>query len=154
MPGVREFRKPTATCAAIRFPNRLSSFPLPPERRSRRPSAVSCRSGVRNAGSFPSPVPNVGRGPCASASRPKCWRGGRLPRTRIFALASLTSGLFGVPEFSRGPYPVFRLPRGVTVAQVTLDHFVMVRIHARQIVRSEALAQDLSKKLESAVAKL
>ncbi len=24
------------------------------------------------------------------------------------------------------------LPRGVTVAQVTLDHFVMVRIHARQ----------------------
>jgi hypothetical protein len=26
------------------------------------------------------------------------------------------------------------LPRGVTVAQVTLDHFVMVRIHARQVV--------------------
>ena len=31
-----------------------------------------------------------------------------------------------VPGFS------FLLPRGVTVAQVTLDHFVMVRIHARQ----------------------
>jgi hypothetical protein len=28
-------------------------------------------------------------------------------------------------------FPSF-LPRGVTVAQVTLDHFVMVRIHARQ----------------------
>jgi hypothetical protein len=26
------------------------------------------------------------------------------------------------------------LPRGVTVAQVTLDHFVMVRIHARQFL--------------------
>jgi len=32
-----------------------------------------------------------------------------------------------------GPFPVSRLPRGVTVAQVTLDHFVMVRIHARQM---------------------
>jgi hypothetical protein len=31
------------------------------------------------------------------------------------------------------------LPRGVTVAQVTLDHFVMVRIHARQVVGSEPL---------------
>jgi hypothetical protein len=29
------------------------------------------------------------------------------------------------------------LPRGVTVAQVTLDHFVMVRIHARQVVRNQ-----------------
>jgi hypothetical protein len=28
--------------------------------------------------------------------------------------------------------PPLLLPRGVTVAQVTLDHFVMVRIHARQ----------------------
>ena len=28
------------------------------------------------------------------------------------------------------------LPRGVTVAQVTLDHFVMVRIHARQIIEN------------------
>jgi hypothetical protein len=31
------------------------------------------------------------------------------------------------------------LPRGVTVAQVTLDHFVMVRIHARQVVLNQGL---------------
>ncbi len=29
-------------------------------------------------------------------------------------------------------YSIYALPRGVTVAQVILDHFVMVRIHARQ----------------------
>ena len=33
------------------------------------------------------------------------------------------------------------LPRGVTVAQVTLDHFVMVRIHARQLVENEQVMQ-------------
>jgi hypothetical protein len=31
------------------------------------------------------------------------------------------------------------LPRSVTVAQVTLDHFVMVRIHARQVVDNQRL---------------
>jgi hypothetical protein len=41
-----------------------------------------------------------------------------------------------VSEFS------FLLPRSVTVAQVILDHFVMVRIHARQIVQTEAVTQD------------
>jgi hypothetical protein len=35
------------------------------------------------------------------------------------------------------------LPRGVTVAQVTLDHFVMVRIHARQRPLTERLTQAL-----------
>ena len=33
------------------------------------------------------------------------------------------------------------LPRSVTVAQVTLDHFVMVRIHARQLVQNEGVTQ-------------
>jgi hypothetical protein len=33
----------------------------------------------------------------------------------------------------------FLLPRGVTVAQVILDHFVMVRIHARQVVINQGL---------------
>jgi hypothetical protein len=33
------------------------------------------------------------------------------------------------------------LPRGVTVAQVTLDHFVMVRIHARQPLAYEAFTR-------------
>ena len=33
------------------------------------------------------------------------------------------------------------LPRGVTVAQVTLDHFVMVRIHARQVIAYEAFTR-------------
>ena len=32
------------------------------------------------------------------------------------------------------------LPRGVTVAQVTLDHFVMVRIHARQVADNQGLS--------------
>jgi hypothetical protein len=41
-----------------------------------------------------------------------------------------------VPEFPS------LLPRGVTVAQVTLDHFVMVRIHARQVVHFERLVLD------------
>jgi hypothetical protein len=38
---------------------------------------------------------------------------------------------------------VERLPRGVTVAQVTLDHFVMVRIHARQVVRAVRLTREM-----------
>src|SRR5258708_32278931 len=33
----------------------------------------------------------------------------------------------------------FLLPRSVTVAQVILDHFVMVRIHARQLVLNQRL---------------
>ena len=33
----------------------------------------------------------------------------------------------------------FLLPRGVMVAQVTLDHFVMVRIHARQPLLNQGL---------------
>jgi hypothetical protein len=33
----------------------------------------------------------------------------------------------------------FLLPRGVTVAQLTLDQFVMVRIHARQVVQNKGL---------------
>jgi hypothetical protein len=33
----------------------------------------------------------------------------------------------------------FLLPRSVTVAQVTLNHFVMVRIHARQLVLNKVL---------------
>jgi hypothetical protein len=36
----------------------------------------------------------------------------------------------------------FLLPRSVTVAQVILDHFVMVRIHARQLIMAELLTQD------------
>jgi hypothetical protein len=37
----------------------------------------------------------------------------------------------------------FLLPRGVTVAQVILDHFVMVRIHARQLAQNEVLMRIL-----------
>jgi hypothetical protein len=41
-------------------------------------------------------------------------------------------------------FPYF-LPRGVTVAQVTLDHFVMVRIHARQVVPNEQLTLEFER---------
>jgi hypothetical protein len=37
----------------------------------------------------------------------------------------------------------FLLPRSVTVAQVILDHFVMVRIHARQLVLDEILTSHM-----------
>jgi hypothetical protein len=49
-----------------------------------------------------------------------------------------------VSEFS------FLLPRGVTVAQVTLDHFVMVRIHARQCL----IINDLQRKRPNNLANL
>jgi hypothetical protein len=42
-------------------------------------------------------------------------------------------------RFFPGTVPDSRLPRGVTVAQVTLDHFVMVRIHARQLLDYQVL---------------
>jgi hypothetical protein len=49
---------------------------------------------------------------------------------------------------------VLPLPRGVTVAQVTLDHFVMVRIHARQPSQNEALTQSGSDPEKQCVAKV
>jgi hypothetical protein len=51
-----------------------------------------------------------------------------------------------VSEFS------FLLPRGVTVAQVTLDHFVMVRIHARQVVLNQELTLFIGNALLSVLA--
>ena len=46
------------------------------------------------------------------------------------------------------------LPRGVMVAQVTLDHFVMVRIHTRQLPQNEQLTQKTLNRPKSVVTKL